>query len=60
MAETPSLEIPVVAPQMTAHLQETHVLLKVTPEPTPQFAFEVAMPKSWAYSAQYGLVCARP
>lgn len=49
-----------VAPQMTAHLQETHVLLKVTPEPTPQFAFEVAMPKSWAYSAQYGPVSEGP
>lgn len=60
MAETPPLDIPVVAPQMTARLEQTHVLLKLTPEPTSQFAYELAVPKGWAYSAEFGPVSDGP
>lgn len=41
---------------MTAQLEQTHVLLRITPEPTPQFAYELATPKGWAYSAALGPV----
>jgi hypothetical protein len=60
MAETPSLDIPVVAPQLTAQLEHTHVLLRITPEPTPQFAYELAAPQGWAYSAAFGPVSDGP
>jgi len=51
-----ALDIPVSAPRVTATLEQTHVMFEGTPSTNPLFAYRLAIPKGWAYSAQFGPV----
>jgi hypothetical protein len=52
----PDLDIPVAAPRVLAAMEETHVNLRVTPNDNPLLAYSLAIPKTWAYSKQFGPV----
>jgi len=54
------LDIPFVAPHVLAHMEESHVRFKATPEHNPQFAYSLALPKAWAYSREFGPVSGDP
>lgn len=48
------LDIPVTAPSVIPRMEETHVRLSVTPNDDAQLAYDLAVPKAWAYSKQFG------
>ena len=54
------LDIPFTAPEVLAHMEETHVRFKATPEHNPQFVYSLALPKGWAYSREFGPVTGDP
>ncbi|HEY4184165.1 MAG TPA: hypothetical protein VGP07_03810 [Polyangia bacterium] len=54
-----SLQIPMMAPRVTATLEQTHVTVKVTPN-NPLFAYQLTVPKGWAFSEQFGPVPTAP
>lgn len=54
MPDTP-LDIPNKAPSVQARLSETHVRAEITPN-DPHFAYDLLVPKGWAYSSELGPV----
>jgi len=56
MSAAIALDIPVTAPRVTATLEQTHVTFQATPSANPLFAYRLAIPKAWAYSAAFGPV----
>jgi len=53
---TPPLDIPFQAPNLLPTLEQTHVVLEVTPNDDPRRAYNLAIPKEWGYSAEFGPV----
>jgi len=51
-----SLDIPMMAPDVVATLDQTHVRFRGTPTHRPLFAYEVVVPKTWAFSQDFGPV----
>jgi hypothetical protein len=50
------ISIPTSAPTLTAAIEQTHVLFKLTPNSDSTLAFELLVPKPWAYSSEFGPV----
>jgi hypothetical protein len=50
------LDIPVTAPFMAATMQHTHVRMEMVPNDDPSLSYDLALPKHWAYSEQFGPV----
>lgn len=55
MAETP-LDIPIKAPHVEATLAQTHVRAVITPTNHPLLAYDLLVPKGWAFSSEFGPV----
>lgn len=53
-------DIPFSAPNVTAALEQTHIKLRVTTEGLPTYSYSLAVPRTWAYSKQFGPVPAGP
>jgi hypothetical protein len=51
-----SLDIPMMAPDVAATLEQTHVMFKGTPKERPLFAYRLAVPRTWAFSEAFGPV----
>lgn len=51
-----SLDIPMMAPDVVATLEQTHVIFKATPKERPLFAYRLAVPRTWAFSESFGPV----
>ena len=56
----PPIDIPLMAPQLTATLEQTHVAFHVTPENHPLLAYQLVIPKTWAFSKAFGPVSTGP
>lgn len=52
----PPLDIPQQAPHVLATLEQTHVVLEVTPNEDARLAYNLAVPRDWAYSEEFGPV----
>lgn len=50
------LDIPDQAPHVLALMEHTHAVLEVTPNDDPRLAYNLAVPKTWAYSGELGPV----
>lgn len=55
MAEQ-TLDIPVDAPKLLPILELTHVNLEVTPNDDRRLGYSVALPRTWAFSSEFGPV----
>jgi hypothetical protein len=53
---TDALDIPITAPTVLATLEQTHVVLELTPDHAPRLAYNLAVPREWAYSSEFGPV----
>lgn len=51
-----NLDIPLAAPNVTANMLHTHVRMSITPNDDESLAYDLAIPKGWAYSQQFGPV----
>ena len=51
-----SLDIPMMAPDVVATLERTHVNFRATPKLRPLFAYQLVVPKTWAFSESFGPV----
>ncbi|HEY4014165.1 MAG TPA: hypothetical protein VGM06_12560 [Polyangiaceae bacterium] len=55
-----ALDVPVTAPHVLATMKQTHVNARITPSGEPALAYGIAVPKSWAYSKEFGPVAREP
>lgn len=55
MTETP-LDIPIKAPHVEASLAQTHIRAAITPTNHPLLAYDLLVPKDWAFSSEFGPV----
>jgi len=54
-------DIPFTAPRVLETLEQTHIKLKVTAEGgPPTYSYSLAVPRTWAYSKQFGPVTSGP
>jgi hypothetical protein len=53
---TPALDIPFTAPNVLRTMEQTHVCLEITPNDDPRLAYDLAIPREWGYSAEFGPV----
>ena len=53
-------DVPFTAPRVLHTLEQTHIKLKVTAEGSPTYAYSLAVPRTWAYSKQFGPVSGGP
>jgi hypothetical protein len=53
---TEAIDIPIKAPTVLATLEQTHVVLELTPEHAPRLAYNLAVPREWGYSSEFGPV----
>jgi len=51
-----AIDIPIAAPIVLATMDETHVVLELTPESDPRLAYNLAVPREWGYSSEFGPV----
>jgi hypothetical protein len=51
-----SLEIPMMAPDLVATLEHTHVNFEAVPKQLPLFTYRLLVPKTWAFSQEFGPV----
>jgi hypothetical protein len=56
MATIDPIDIPVTAPTVLATMDQTHVVLELTPETNPRLAYSLAVPREWGYSSEFGPV----
>ena len=52
----PALDIPIAAPNVLRTMEQTHVCLELTPGDDPRLAYNLAIPRQWGYSAEFGPV----
>jgi hypothetical protein len=52
----PSVDIPLQSQRLLTGLDETHTRLHVTPQDSPALAYELTVPRAWAYSREFGPV----
>jgi hypothetical protein len=50
------IDIPHQAPNVEAHVEQTHVRFELTPNGDAGLAFDLLVPKDWAYSKSFGPV----
>jgi hypothetical protein len=50
----PRLDIPTAAPHAATTMVDTHVRVSLTPNDEQQLAYDLLVPKTWAYSKQFG------
>lgn len=55
-----TIDIPQDAPFVQATLEHSHALMRVTPNDDPQYAYELAIPKTWAHATSFGPVRSGP
>jgi hypothetical protein len=60
MPKTMDIDIPQEAPFVQATLQHSHVRMSVTPNDDAQYAYDLAVPKTWAYASAVGPVGSGP
>jgi hypothetical protein len=53
-------DIPFTAPHVLETLEQTHLKLNVTAEGPPTYVYSLAVPRTWAYSKQFGPVTSGP
>src|SRR4051794_29719410 len=57
MAETTTpIDIPYGAPTLLDSIEQTHVNLRLTPNEDSKLAYQLGVPKTWAYSKTFGPV----
>lgn len=49
-------DIPMTAPSVTSQMEETHMRLSILPNDDSSLSYDLAIPKTWAYSKQFGPV----
>src|SRR5256885_9760037 len=59
MPDSP-IDVPHQAPHVLAKMEDTHVKLRVTPNDDKMLSYSLAVPKTWAYSRQFGPVPGGP
>ena len=60
MSPAIKIDVPQKAPFLQATLEHTHIRAKVTPNEDASLAYEVLVPKPWAYGSKFGPVGSGP
>jgi hypothetical protein len=50
----PKIDVPFAAPHANTTMAETHTRVSVTPNEDEQLAYDLILPKGWAYSKEFG------
>jgi hypothetical protein len=54
------IDVPQEAPFVQATLEHSHVRMRIKPNEEAQLAYELAIPKTWAYASSFGPVASGP